>query len=684
MDNLIYSSAVLTLSQPTQFARHKSIDTTIIHLIVETGLQKFTIKNVYEKIRTDFPIRLEEIEKSILRSYESGILDVSGAPNRDSQKTLYELSLAYRKNLLIQSEQIELTFDNAINELFPETKSNGKCKEMRSVLMEALARLMSKYGFAYASQLTGGSDASEFVPKDELSKICKSVLKKCNLSIDENHLMEAIGVLFDRRDPSISMLAFSICNKYYLSRLIGLDLPIDFLSENIYKNSTIYLDTNFILGIAFSKEERHNEFLHILKFTDQLGIKFAVLEITLAEIYKRVYLFKELLEDGNDIIPEELLNEVKDEILHSERSHSEFDDNFDLLSTKEADRLSKMGVEIIPFSKDDYILQLDDFEKVSQELTEYDYRIRAFAKHKDENAIFHDTYLYFLINETRSKNQKNSAWFLTRDNSVIQHSMDKKAEDSPPYAIKLFTLLQTLSPFVESQALRGEFADLFADLISKDLLPKDQLLSLEDLKMLVGFDVRAKSIPPEFIRKATYHIKTKIIKGGGITEENKNLVVQEYLKYLATPEQNFTEIHKKYERKIKDREDDIISKDRKIENLLDKISNTNKDYSKKINKKNTNIEILENEVTQLKERVIHISAFFITLILSVLLWFNEFQIYESFLDKLKNPFYFNLSIQIIIISSGLLFVFPEKRRFPILAGILGTIASIILGFVNLK
>jgi polyhydroxyalkanoate synthesis regulator phasin len=684
MDNLIYSSAVLTLSQPTQSARHKSIDTTIIHLIVSKGLNKFTIKNVYDSINDEFPIRYEEIEKSLLRSYDIGIVDKVGNGSQNPQKNLYELSLEYRKKLDVQSGQIKSFLDNAIKELFPETSIKGNCKELQIVLMEALARLMAKYGYAYASQLTGGTEASEFVPKEELKKICISVIQKCHLDLDPNHLAEAIGILFDRRDPDLNSIAFSICNRYYLSRLIGLDLPIDFLSENIYKNSTIYLDTNFILSIAFSKEQKHNEFIHILKYTDQLGIKFSVLELTLAEIYKRVYLFKDILTQGSDYIPDELMDEVKNDIIHSEESNTVLDDDFDLLSTPEAAHLKSMGIEIIPFPKENEIVKRPEFKVVSQELTDYDHKVRTYAKHKDENAIFHDTYFYFLIDEIRSHNKITSAWFLTRDNSVIQHSLFRIKTNQPPYAIKLLTLLQTLSPFVESQALKGEFADLFAELISKDLLPTEHLLSLDDLKMLVGFDVRSKSIPPEFIRKATLHIKTKILKGGGITAENRNLVVQEYLKYLATPEQNFVEFHKKYEKKIQDREEDIIAKNKFIKELEQKIINNTENFTVALDKKTNDIDFLKNQIDKLKESFINIASIFITFLISLVLWLNNFPFYTSFLEKLKTPFLFNFSIQIVIVSSCLSFIFPGKKRLPIVAGILGVIASIILGFVDLK
>lgn len=98
---------------------------------------------------------------------------------------------------------------------------------------------MAKYGYAYAGQLAGIADATEFVLSQELNEICKEKIDKYKLSISSKELANSIGYFFDRRDPCLNNLAFSICNRYYQYRLIGLDLPIDFLNQNLYQDLTL-------------------------------------------------------------------------------------------------------------------------------------------------------------------------------------------------------------------------------------------------------------------------------------------------------------------------------------------------------------------------------------------------------------------------------------------------------------
>ena len=100
--------------------------------------------------------------------------------------------------------------------------------------------------------------------------------------------MDAIGDLFDLRDPCFNNLAFSLCQRYYLTRLMGLDLPIDFLSDQIYRNTIFFLDTNFVCTVALSKANQHNEFKTLLDFAPKLGITFAVCDLSIAEMQNKV------------------------------------------------------------------------------------------------------------------------------------------------------------------------------------------------------------------------------------------------------------------------------------------------------------------------------------------------------------------------------------------------------------
>lgn len=207
MDNIIYSSAVLALSQTTQFARNKSIDTTIIHLVASKGLSEFTIQKIYNEIKQEFPIRYEEISNSISRSVKNELINIVEGDNNDLRNTKFKISDELDRKIKVQGEQIQSFLADATDELFREivTPDNKSC--IKTVLMETLARLMAKYGYAYAGQFAGGDAATDFVPQIELKQICKSVLEKSRVDIEPEHLAESIGILFDRRDPCLNNLA---------------------------------------------------------------------------------------------------------------------------------------------------------------------------------------------------------------------------------------------------------------------------------------------------------------------------------------------------------------------------------------------------------------------------------------------------------------------------------------------
>ena len=243
-----------------------------------------------------------------------------------------------------------------------------------------------------------------------------------------------------------------------------------------------------------------------------------------------------------------------------------------------------------------------------------------------------------------------AAWFLTRDNSIIAYGISKKKRGEAPYSIKIATLLHTLSPFVESQALKVEFGDLFVNLISRDLLPKEQLFGVEDLKMLVGFDIKAKSIPAEIIRKGIAHVKNEILKEGGLTEENKSQVLYEFTKYISVPDQSMVELQRRYEQKIQARDADL-------------------------KRKESEATLLQGKVAR-RDRIITIlgGAF-----LSILLWIGYLVFSESMLEIIKRPLFLTLAIQIVLISIIISLLYPQRVKTVAIVGVIATIASIVAG-----
>lgn len=491
MNNLIYSSAVMTMSQTTEFMRNKSIDNIVIHLIVIQGLKEFTVKQAFDGIYSELPIRLEEIEKSLRRSLKNKIIDIKEGNETEFRDAKLKISDSIIAKIDTQYVQLNEFIEESIKELFKGLITSSNKESYINLLLETVSSLMAKYGYAYAGQLAGITDATEFVPSQELNKICQEKIDKYKLSISSKELATTIEYLFDRRDPCLNNLAFSICNRYYQSRLIGLDLPIDFLTQNLYQDSTIYLDTNFICTIAFTKSKRHNEFREILKNAKKLGIKFVASELTIAEIHARVQDYIPDLELGEDLLPDELIEEVREGLIHESHGKSSTL-KFDISDSENAKRLTEMGVEILKFKENGELFTEAELKETIKELSDFDRKYRHQHSSKDDRALFHDAYHYFLIKKAREKNGNSASWFLSMDHSVIEHAIFKKDSDSPPYSVRLISILQTLSQFVESQALKGEFSELFGELIAKDLLPRDQLFNYEDLKLLIGFDIKEK------------------------------------------------------------------------------------------------------------------------------------------------------------------------------------------------
>ena len=656
-ENLVYSSAVLCLSPTTEIARNRTIDTIIMQVIVSQGLDtSFTVEEVYHALQQEFPIRYEEVRNSILRGLKNKYSEVVTGDDKYIDSAKLRLSSKLTSLINSEGEKIRGFLKEAAQELFGDIYTDVDPEIVENCLLDCLSRLMARYGYAYAGQVAGMLEASEFVPLEALKEVCQSAIDEHKIEVvNVDRLVEAIGVLFDRRDPCLNNLAFSICQRYYSSRLMGLDLPIDFLSEQIYKNSTIYFDTNFVCKVAFSGSGIYKEFKEVLKFGPKLGINFAVYFLTVAELLQRVGNYRDLLKEAEDTVPAELFDEVVDDIFQSGTTSTAGAERNFSIDSRSARRLQEMGVNIVGPRNVSLLEDGEELDQIKSELHEFDIKHRKTMNRKDDNALYHDAQLCHIVTETRKETRRSTAsWFLTDDNSVIEHGIHKKGDGEPPYSIKLMTLLTTISPFVESQALKLEFEDLFMNLVSKDLLPKEQLFGVDDLKMFVGFDMVAKEMPPEFVRKGVAYIKKEILKGGGLTEENKPNVLYEFTKYLSAPEKNFMELQRRYEGKIQARDNTIEDKDQEIDSL--------KSESEKQKEKNTG-------------NIVMLASIFV----SVILWIGYGAYLDSLVKVAERPLFLTIAVQLIVISVGFGILYRKRALITGIVGGLLVIASIIAG-----
>jgi len=660
LDNLIYSSAVLCLSPITEVARNKTIDTIVIQTAASKGLSaESTARDIYDTLQKEIPIRYEEITKSVVRCLKSEVFDVLRGDINDIRTVVFKLSSQTSSELQSERNRISEFLREATRELFQDLYSSVEPNRIESLLLECLSTLMAEYGYAYAGQIAGVADASSFVPRDALRDVCQLMVEKHSIpEITSERLMDAIGSLFDRRDPCLNNLAFCICQRYYCSRLIGLDLPIDFLSSQVYKGSVFYLDTNFMRHVALSPSKWDTEFREILKFSPSLGIKFAVCDLTIAERFAHVGEYRKLLDQGVELVPPELLAEVvellmetKQELAGTINEKPSSDSMEHPVDDMTARRLKEIGIDVINVKDTDWLKDEEELKTIKSELAEFDQRYRRFRPPKDDDALYHDAQLYHIVNTIRAKTMRTTAsWFLTMDNSIIAYGISKRKKDEAPYAIKIATLLHTLSPFVESQALRVEFSHLFGDLLSRDLLPRERLLDIDDLKMLVGFDIKAKSIPPELIRRGIAHVKNEVIKGGGLTEENRAQVLYEFTKYISVPDQSMVELQRRHDQKIQARDADLKTGEAKINVLQGKVRK--RDYA---------------------------IAVLIGVFLSILLWIGYSVFLENISEIVNRPLFVAFAIQAALVSVTVSILYPERAKTTAIVGGIVTIASIVAG-----
>lgn len=241
-------------------------------------------------------------------------------------------------------------------------------------------------------------------------------------------------------------------------------------------------------------------------------------------------------------------------------------------------------------------------------------------------------------------------------------------------------MIERGNEIVGGQTLREDFEDMFMNIIHRDILPEDELFDINDLKMLVGVDVKALSVPPQDLRKAMSFVKREVLKGGGLTEENRAEAVQELYKYLMNPGRAIVETIGRYERKLSAMDEQLKTRDVKLERLEKEVEEM-KEVSVLNAKKNAKeLQMVETKNKSLEESVFRRDVALGFLIASFIVWLVYLLSVDYMPEEISNPLMVFVAVQLALISGCILVVYPKGRLATGVVGVILVLVSIVTAF----
>ncbi len=512
-------------------------------------------------------IRGAILQASIKRLIAEGRIDEIGK----------EKPRRYRLTKEARNEQGELwkeaqrRFGAVVERLFENAR------EGTSVYTEPFLRLLcivfSQLGEEYVRVITGNVKREDFLSSPSLSSALGKIKEEFG-SIDHSLFERATRTFFREIDPAYDLIKWNLTQNYYIAKAIGLD-PVGLsLSEDVFEDAVFYLDTNIIISALEERDINHGTSIALSKACKQLSVRNRVCRISLEEMASWVDHQRQVLEEVEDQIPDELAANVGSifyQIYHEKKKKQgtvSLDEVFSSFKSPADDLRSIFGMEL----EDD--LWFDDMrdkpqtKRLSEGLKlKYD---ESHFRGKTKHAALHDALILLRIQKTREENHSN-VWLITSDTSLPGPLPGIQGSHS--CAITLDAFLQWVSPVISEENEYSDFTTIFAEMIRNRLFPPENIISLGYFRVFSAIGMECKNLPPEDVRKCIEAIVTNAPKLDPSDPADREKLASKMKVFFADPS-------RKYKRELDRRDSQIIELNTEVTKLRNEFSEYKKETEK--------------------------------------------------------------------------------------------------------
>jgi len=381
-------------------------------------------------------------------------------------------------------------------------------------------------------------------------------------SIDSAVLQQAVHQLFSENAPDYNQFKWQLGQNYYVAKTLGLDPAGRLLSNEVFKDATLFLDTNVMLD-ALEPEARHyGTFQALTKGCSDLDITLAACQVSIDELRKVVSFERELIEKLNGKIPDTTAKKVSGVLYPvyvkkmAEGTQCDFDELFSVFSEPSEMLKSFYGVEVQDSRWFIEILSDADFQN------RVDVVQKAYSRPwrgKTRNAAIHDTLLLEWV-EAERLTRNNKAWIVTLDYSLPSFHTEIGGTKTS-LAITLDALIHWLSPI--SMGDEDKFADIFSEAIRHQVLPNEVLFDIRDFLVFAEMEWASKELPAEDIEQCIRYVKAKAPNLNPTDPKDREEISREIHKFFADPGRKFKAEISKSEEIIAQQENEIVAERKK-------------------------------------------------------------------------------------------------------------------------
>jgi len=555
------------------------------------------LAEVFKEIGGVPTLRIGELREGLKRLEKSAKVECK----YDSQQRENVYRLTEQASDEVSADFVEASrrINRVLNLLFGSVLVDRAPQVLLPFFLEFVCEVFNKLGSRWASYLSG-EPLDPAVDFETIAAVAEHLLRKHG--IDGHHLQtlkRRSVFFFQHTDPDFDQLKFALGQSLYVARLLGME-ERDYLSEEIFSNGVLYLDSSVIISALLSEARHHYVFKELRKVCSRLAIRLRAARPTVDEV-RRVAARQELdAPTLYDLVPEELAPQVKGDFFYTYIAMKKVDPTVVATVVFQqfhdlADSLRALGIEIVDDESFEKVSYSKEFENIKSSLQASSIAIRKKEKHG--NALVHDGQVFMFLREEQSR-EREKVWLVTRDSSLPTAWAKLQPSVVDLRCFLLDGLLQSISPFIVSDHEAQDFYQVFSQAIAAQLIPQSRIFDIEDFLIFHDLEIDCKQLSVEEVQESLLAIKKHVLKGASYGEENREEVAYELRRFLAKRHSQSEELireREKLEQRIREIE---ASHEQQVEELQ---SNQNSEIDK-IKRQHTDAQAtLQSELAAIKD-----------------------------------------------------------------------------------
>ena len=539
----ILYAALLRHFPETGSLRERALDRLVlVALLGSSRSEPMTIHRIQELtvlVPNSPGLRTEVIAETLVRLEYDGKVDHMEA-SAGSSYFLTDLGQQDTDKGVNSATQL---FRPVLDRMLCNTTGLFSVDDGKNVCRTFISECFARFGHQIAKAVAGDFADDESFGGADIEGAFKAAVQAVSLSKGAVQTLRArCNRFLHSMEPDDKDLKFRLAQNYYVAQLLELSSQdFNLLADDAFREAVFYLDTNVVLD-GLKSDDSARRFSELVKASSTLGIELRVTRATIDEATHVATRHMEDMEKVVDTVPEKLLERTRDEFFLAYQDAKTKDP--EMTPVKFMARFQELPafLQELNITLEDRnaseIVGNQDVSKKCQIVDNAAETTRGWGK--NDAVSLHDVCHFMLVQKERQENPK--AWFLTKDRTLSNAAV-RLAPGELPFCFPMTAFLQSVSPFLETSAIRNTLVDVFSAVLDGEVgdLTGRPLFDMTELRLISDYHADVLSVPTEQLLPAFDYIKTNLLKGKPYRYDDNKKVALELKKFLVSSE------HKKQE-----------------------------------------------------------------------------------------------------------------------------------------